>query len=138
LLERPKLVSRHKETGKLNVKGPERLGFPINVPGAKGAGQALRQPAYVKPLREGGDAYNEHANGGYASASERVFGTDRAGCYGGAAATRLFRLVLEITWSDGRVEFIGTFGLQSTARDWIEWDAPKFLWNMPMFRLAKA
>jgi hypothetical protein len=34
---------------------------------------------------------------------------------------------VEITWSDGGVEIVGTFGLESTARDWIEWDAPKFL-----------
>ena len=36
---------------------------------------------------------------------------------------------VEITWSDGSVEKVGTFGCESTARDWIEWDAPKFLRN---------
>lgn len=34
---------------------------------------------------------------------------------------------VEVTWPDGRVAVVGTFGLESTARDWIEWDAPKFL-----------
>lgn len=34
---------------------------------------------------------------------------------------------VEIRWPDGRLEVIGTFDLQSTAKDWIEWDAPKFL-----------
>ena len=33
---------------------------------------------------------------------------------------------IEITWCDGRIEYVGTFGLESTARDWIEWDAPRF------------
>jgi hypothetical protein len=28
--------------------------------------------------------------------------------------------------SMGGVEHIGTFGSESTARDWVEWDAPKF------------
>jgi hypothetical protein len=34
---------------------------------------------------------------------------------------------VRVTWADGRVERVGTFGLESTARDWIEWEAPKFL-----------
>jgi hypothetical protein len=34
---------------------------------------------------------------------------------------------VDITWTDGRVEVVGTFGSKGTARDWIEWDAPKFL-----------
>jgi hypothetical protein len=34
---------------------------------------------------------------------------------------------VEITWSDGSIETVGTFGAESTARDWIEWDAPRFL-----------
>jgi hypothetical protein len=33
---------------------------------------------------------------------------------------------VEVTWSDGVVEHIGTFGLESTARDWVEWDAAQF------------
>ena len=36
---------------------------------------------------------------------------------------------VRITRSGGRVELVGTFGLESTARDWIEWEAPKFLRN---------
>jgi hypothetical protein len=38
---------------------------------------------------------------------------------------------VKITWSDGRVEVFDKFGSESTARDWIEWDAPKFLRNKP-------
>jgi hypothetical protein len=34
---------------------------------------------------------------------------------------------VEVTWSGGYVETVGTFGLESTARDWIEWEAPRFL-----------
>jgi hypothetical protein len=34
---------------------------------------------------------------------------------------------VKVTWLDGRMETVGTFGLESTAREWIEWDAPKFL-----------
>jgi hypothetical protein len=33
---------------------------------------------------------------------------------------------VEVTWSDGGVEHIGTFGSESIARDWVEWDSPKF------------
>jgi hypothetical protein len=39
---------------------------------------------------------------------------------------------VEVTWSDGNVERIGTFGCESTARDWIEWDAPRFFRNALM------
>lgn len=39
---------------------------------------------------------------------------------------------VEVTWSDGAVEHIGTFGLESTARDWIEWDAAKFFAINPL------
>jgi hypothetical protein len=34
--------------------------------------------------------------------------------------------LVEVTYGDGRLEYIGTFGSDTTARDWIEWDAPKF------------
>jgi hypothetical protein len=34
---------------------------------------------------------------------------------------------VQVTWLDGRVDTVGTFGLESTARDWIEWDAPEFI-----------
>ncbi|HML12920.1 MAG TPA: hypothetical protein VK456_06410 [Xanthobacteraceae bacterium] len=34
---------------------------------------------------------------------------------------------VEITWSDGSIETVGTFGAESAARDWIEWEAPRFL-----------
>ena len=33
---------------------------------------------------------------------------------------------VRVTWSDGRVEHIATFGSESTARDWIEWESPRF------------
>jgi hypothetical protein len=36
---------------------------------------------------------------------------------------------VELTWHDGRVEHIGTFGAQATAQDWIDWDFPKFFRN---------
>lgn len=36
---------------------------------------------------------------------------------------------VEITRSDGSVEQIGMFGLESAARDWIEWEAPRFFRN---------
>jgi hypothetical protein len=38
---------------------------------------------------------------------------------------------VKVTYSDGRVEQVGTFGLESTARDWIEWEAPRFLRSRP-------
>ena len=34
---------------------------------------------------------------------------------------------VRVTWADGRVEHVGTFGLESTARDWIEHEAREFL-----------
>jgi hypothetical protein len=40
---------------------------------------------------------------------------------------------VEVSWSNGRVEHVGTFGSDTTARDWIEWDAPKFLRGGPAF-----
>jgi hypothetical protein len=33
---------------------------------------------------------------------------------------------VELTWRDGRVEHIGTFGSKTTARDWIDWEFSKF------------
>jgi hypothetical protein len=33
---------------------------------------------------------------------------------------------VEVTWWDGSVEHIVTFGLETTARDWIKWEAPAF------------
>jgi hypothetical protein len=32
---------------------------------------------------------------------------------------------VEVTWVDGLVEQIVTFVSENTARDWIEWEAPK-------------
>jgi len=34
---------------------------------------------------------------------------------------------VEVTRRDGAVERIGTFGSETTARDWVEWDAARFL-----------
>jgi hypothetical protein len=38
---------------------------------------------------------------------------------------------VEVTWNDGRVQQVGTFGSETAARDWIEWDAPKFFRSDP-------
>ena len=44
---------------------------------------------------------------------------------------------IKVTWSDGRVELIGTFGSETTARDWIHWDAPKFFRDQSAKRAAE-
>jgi hypothetical protein len=33
---------------------------------------------------------------------------------------------VEMTWPDGRIERIGDFGLESTARDWIAFEFPAY------------